>query len=42
VNYQQAKRERYQKEFGLKENDIEIFIQNATWGQYFESVLKQP
>jgi aspartyl-tRNA(Asn)/glutamyl-tRNA(Gln) amidotransferase subunit B len=35
-----AKRERYKKDFGLKENDIEIFIQNASWGRYFEAVLK--
>jgi aspartyl-tRNA(Asn)/glutamyl-tRNA(Gln) amidotransferase subunit B len=34
-----AKRERYAKEFELKPDDVEIYIQNPEWGNYFESVL---
>jgi aspartyl-tRNA(Asn)/glutamyl-tRNA(Gln) amidotransferase subunit B len=30
------KRERYAKDFGLKEGDIEIYVREPAWGQFFE------
>ena len=35
-----AKRERYTKDFGIKENDIEIFIQNKKLAEFFEATGK--
>ena len=35
-----AKRERYTKDFEIKENDIEIFIQNKKLAEFFEVVAK--
>jgi len=32
------KRERYKKEFSLKNEDIEIYIREREWGSYFEEV----
>lgn len=33
------KRERYKKEFGLKDEDIEIYIGSPEWGRYFETLI---
>ncbi len=33
------KRERYKKEFELKENDVDIYIQSPEWGHYFEALI---
>jgi aspartyl-tRNA(Asn)/glutamyl-tRNA(Gln) amidotransferase subunit B len=35
-----AKRERYAKEFGIKSDDIEIFVGLPEWAGYFEMVAK--
>ncbi|MBX4197945.1 Asp-tRNA(Asn)/Glu-tRNA(Gln) amidotransferase subunit GatB [Candidatus Parcubacteria bacterium] len=35
-----AKRERYKKEFELRDEDVEIYIQSPEWGHYFEAVLR--
>jgi aspartyl-tRNA(Asn)/glutamyl-tRNA(Gln) amidotransferase subunit B len=35
----QAKRDRYKKEFELKDGDVEIYIQSPEWGHYFESLI---
>ena len=35
----QAKRERYKKDFGLKDEDVEIYITMPEWGTYFEAVI---
>jgi len=35
-----AKRERYKKEFGIKAEDAESFVQNISLGEFFESVVK--
>lgn len=35
------KRERFQKEYGLKEKDIEIFVKLKELGEYFEKVLSE-
>lgn len=32
------KRERYQKDFGLKDTDIEIYVRDSEWGSLFEEV----
>ena len=34
----QQKRERFKKEYGLSEKEIEIFVQNKDLGEYFEKV----
>jgi len=34
----QQKRERFKKEYGLKEKEIEFFVQNKDLGEYFEKV----
>jgi aspartyl-tRNA(Asn)/glutamyl-tRNA(Gln) amidotransferase subunit B len=34
------KRERYSKEFGIKPEDIEIYVREKEWGSYFEEVAK--
>ena len=34
----QKKRERYKKNFGLKDTDIEVYIRSEEWGKYFEDV----
>ncbi|MGB8815940.1 MAG: Asp-tRNA(Asn)/Glu-tRNA(Gln) amidotransferase subunit GatB [Minisyncoccia bacterium] len=34
------KRERYAKDFGIKKEDIELYISNKTFGDFFESVVK--
>lgn len=34
------KRERYAKEFGIKENDIELYVSDPTLSAYFESVVE--
>lgn len=34
-----AKRERYAKDFGIKENDIELYVSDPTLSAYFESVV---
>ncbi|MBI2065493.1 MAG: Asp-tRNA(Asn)/Glu-tRNA(Gln) amidotransferase subunit GatB [Candidatus Zambryskibacteria bacterium] len=34
------KRERYKKEFGLKNGDIEVYIKNPEWGSLFEETAK--
>ena len=33
------KRERYKKDFGLKESDIEIYVRELEWGRLFEETL---
>jgi len=33
------KRERYKKEFELKDEDIEIFVSSPEWGHYFEALI---
>src|SRR3989344_1313176 len=35
-----AKSERYKKEFGIKAEDAESFVQNISLGEFFESVVK--
>lgn len=32
------KRERYKKDYGLKEGDVEIYVRDNEWGNYFEKV----
>ena len=34
------KRERYKKDFGLKDEDIEIYVRDWEWGSLFESVAR--
>jgi len=34
------KRDRYKKEFGLKDEDVEMYVRFETWGIYFEAVAK--
>lgn len=34
------KRDRYKKEFEIKDEDIEIYIGNIEWGKYFEELIK--
>lgn len=34
------KRERYAKDFGIKDADIDIFVRDESWGRYFEEVVK--
>ncbi len=33
------KRERYKKEFELKDEDVEIFVGTPSWGSYFEALI---
>jgi len=33
------KREMYKKEFGLKDEDVEIYIGTPEWGKYFEALI---
>lgn len=33
------KRERYKKDFGLKDTDIDFFINNIVWARFFEEVI---
>ena len=33
------KRERYKKEFELKDEDVEIFVSTPAWGEYFEALI---
>ncbi len=35
------KRERYAKDFGLKETDVEVFVQNPTLAKLFEGAIKK-
>src|SRR3989338_329677 len=35
------KRERYKKEFGLKESDIEIYVREPKWGRLLEEVAEK-
>ena len=37
----QARRERFQKEYALPEQEIEIFVQNKALGEYFEKVISE-
>ena len=32
------RRERYKKEYGIKDEDIEVYVQNSLFGDYFEKV----
>ncbi len=34
-----GKRARYEKEFGLKQSDIEFFVNNKQWADFFEAVI---
>lgn len=34
------KRDRYKKEFELKDEDVEIFVGSPEWGNFFETILK--
>jgi aspartyl-tRNA(Asn)/glutamyl-tRNA(Gln) amidotransferase subunit B len=34
----QEKRERYKKDFGIKDQDIEIYVRDGEWGKFFEEV----
>lgn len=34
-----AKRERYKREYGLKDQDIEIFVRDLEWGRFFEDAV---
>ncbi len=36
----QAKRERYKKDYELRDEDVELFITTPEWGRYFESLVK--
>lgn len=35
------KRERYKKDFGLKDNDIEIYVRESEWGNLLEEAAKK-
>ena len=37
----QEKKERFKKEYGLSEEEIEIFVQNKELGEYFEKVVSE-
>ena len=37
----QKKRWRFEQEYGLKQEDIEVFIQNKDLGEYFEQVMSE-
>ena len=37
----QQKRERFKKEYGLLDKEIEIFVQNRDLGEYFEKVMSE-
>lgn len=34
------KRERYKRDYGIKDNDIEIYVTEPEWGRYFEEVAE--
>ncbi len=34
------KRDRYKKEFGLKDEDIEMYVRSPEWGSYFEAAAE--
>jgi aspartyl-tRNA(Asn)/glutamyl-tRNA(Gln) amidotransferase subunit B len=34
------KRDRYKKEYGIKDEDIEMYVRDPVWGIYFEAVAK--
>jgi len=36
----QGMRERYKKEYGLKDEDIEIYVRDSVYAQFFEEVVK--
>jgi aspartyl-tRNA(Asn)/glutamyl-tRNA(Gln) amidotransferase subunit B len=36
----EGKRERYKRDFGLKDESIEIFVRDREWGKYFEEVSR--
>src|SRR3989344_1613089 len=36
----QAKRDRYKTDFGLKDEDVEIYVREPEWGSLFESTAK--
>jgi aspartyl-tRNA(Asn)/glutamyl-tRNA(Gln) amidotransferase subunit B len=35
------RRERFQKEFGLRAEDAEVYVRNKSWGDYFETVAAE-
>ncbi len=35
------KRKRYKQDFGLKDEDIEIYVRDTEWGRYFEEVISK-
>ena len=37
----QARRERFEAEYGLLEKEIEVFVQNRDLGEYFEKVMSE-
>lgn len=37
----QQRRERFEREYGLPENDIEVFVVNKNLGEYFEKVISE-
>jgi aspartyl-tRNA(Asn)/glutamyl-tRNA(Gln) amidotransferase subunit B len=39
--FPQQKRERFKKEYGLEENQIEIFVKNKDFGEYFEKIVSE-
>lgn len=36
-----VRRERFQKEFGLRAEDAEVYVRNKSWGDYFETVAEK-
>ncbi len=36
-----AKRERFSKDFGIKDSDIEVFVNDIVMADYFEAIIKQ-
>jgi aspartyl-tRNA(Asn)/glutamyl-tRNA(Gln) amidotransferase subunit B len=36
-----VRRERFQKEFGLRAEDAEVYVRNKSWGDYFETVAAE-
>lgn len=36
-----VRRERFQKEFGLRTEDAEVYVRNKSWGDYFETVAEK-
>ncbi len=35
------KRRRYKQDFGIKDEDIEIYVRDTEWGRYFEEVISK-